>query len=334
MIYPWLEDKFRQLVNAMKQRRMPHALLFSGPEGVGKRALAEFYSQLLLCQSPISVESLSPCQQCKSCMLLKAHSHPDLKIFSPEDKSKVIKIDEVRLLNQYISQSSQQGGLKIALISPATALNRNAANALLKTLEEPATNSLIILIAHQPGKVLPTIRSRCQVVDFSLPSAKQSLHWLSEEDNNLTNEASLRLALTLAGERPLIAKEFLKSNIIEQRELIIKDIGKVLKAECTVTEVAENWKSFDLGHLSRWMLLWSNQLIKFASSKNDDWLSESTSSTMLRYLADKNSIQSLFEFNDTILEIYQRILSTNNPNPLMQIEQLLMAWQDLMPQFK
>jgi DNA polymerase-3 subunit delta' len=280
-------------------------------------------------------------------MLLKAHSHPDLKIFSPEDKSKVIKIDEVRLLNQYISQSSQQGGLKIALISPATALNRNAANALLKTLEEPAAHSLIILIAHQPATVLPTIRSRCQVVDFPLPSFEQSLQWLSQQSihdsdppnessksQQLTSDESFQLALKLAGDRPLIAKDFLHSDIFEQRDLIIKDIGKVLKAESTVTEIAEQWKSFDLGQLARWMLLWSNQLIKFASTRNDDWLSEPSSSTMLRYLAEKNSLDTLFEFNDLLLGTYQRILSPNNPNPVMMIEQLLIAWRQLMPRFR
>ena len=171
-VYPWQQSLWQQLAGRSQHA---HAYLLHGPAGIGKRALAERLMARLLCLSP---SGLDACGSCKSCHLLAAGTHPDNFVLEPEEADKPIKVDQVRELVDFVVQTAQLGGRKVVLLEPAEAMNLNAANALLKSLEEPSGNTVLLLISHQPSRLLPTIKSRCVQQACPLPSEAMSLAWL------------------------------------------------------------------------------------------------------------------------------------------------------------
>ena len=141
--YGWQSEQWKKLVGLIEEDRLPHALLLAGVKGIGKFRFAEALAQLLLCDNPVNAVA---CGQCKACQLNLAGTHPDMKYLQPEEGAQMIKVDQVRAVVQFLDQTSQQGGYKVAILSPAEAMNINAANALLKNLEEPAGKTLLILV--------------------------------------------------------------------------------------------------------------------------------------------------------------------------------------------
>ncbi|MCV6606274.1 MAG: DNA polymerase III subunit delta', partial [Porticoccaceae bacterium] len=153
MPYPWQGELWDDIVHLHKKQRLPHALMLTGPADVGKSRFARALAQRVACGEPVGGYA---CGTCKSCKLIAAESFPDLKRVAPEEAGKAIKIDQIRALCDFMAKTAQQGGWKVALIEPAEAMNVNAANALLKTLEEPSNNTLLILVCHQLSRVPAT----------------------------------------------------------------------------------------------------------------------------------------------------------------------------------
>ncbi len=196
----WLNDYQHQLSEQIVQNRLPHALLITGVNGAGKQVLAEWLIQVLLCQQPQQTDvhngsyySLQPCGQCKHCQLLKAGSFPDHQTIS-SDKA-TIGVDEVRKSNAFLQKTAQLSGNKTVFIPKAHTMTESAANALLKTLEEPSDRSHIILIANDTARLLPTIVSRCRLISLRVPkhAIEDSRFKHSTEDayTNLTHIAEL-----------------------------------------------------------------------------------------------------------------------------------------------
>jgi len=198
MIYPWQNESWEQLRS--KRERMPHALLIHGPQGIGKLQLAERFAQSLLCESADARGA--PCGGCAGCRWFGAGSHPDFRRVEPEALARQsaagddadeptaaparsakpsieIKVDQIRALDDFLNLKSHRGGPRVALIHPAEAMNPNAANALLKGLEEPPGRALFILVSHRPARLLATIRSRCVMVPIPIPDTAGSLAWLA-----------------------------------------------------------------------------------------------------------------------------------------------------------
>ena len=174
----WLWQ-YRERLNRTRLRgRLPHALLISGQEGIGKRVLAIQLAHSLLCEQPGA--DGQPCGQCAACGWLQAGTHPDLLWLLPEEAGKAIKVDQVRALTSELCMTSHAGRYKVAIIQPADAMNRNAANSLLKTLEEPTDNTLVVLLTALPGRLPATIRSRCQQLQVAVPDALSARQWLQD----------------------------------------------------------------------------------------------------------------------------------------------------------
>ncbi|MFC3031194.1 DNA polymerase III subunit delta' [Pseudoalteromonas fenneropenaei] len=177
MLAPWLEAIRTQLANAHGQGRLHHAIMLTGLRGVGKRALATQLANALLCQNP---QQLSACGNCKSCGLLSAATHPD-KLLLAEDNAS-IGVDAVREISHFVTQSAQQGGNKVAVIERAQNMTDAAANALLKTLEEPNSKRYLLLTCDEISRLPATILSRCLKVDVA---ANQGALWLASQSQTL-----------------------------------------------------------------------------------------------------------------------------------------------------
>jgi DNA polymerase-3 subunit delta' len=206
---------------ARRLERLPHALLLHGPQGIGKLALAERVAQLLLCEASASKR---PCGACDGCRWFLAGNHPDFRRVEPEalaaqaerapgeegeaparraKPSNEIKVDQVRTLADFLNLKSHRGRLRVALVHPAEDMNPNAANALLKGLEEPPAGAVFLLVAHRPAQLPPTIRSRCVNIPVPLPNRQVAMTWLAEQG---VQEAARWLAY--AGGAPLRALHY------------------------------------------------------------------------------------------------------------------------------
>jgi DNA polymerase-3 subunit delta' len=199
------------------RERVPHALLVHGPQGIGKLELAALFAQLLLCEQP---QSAMPCAQCGSCRWFVAGNHPDVRFVEPEalarhtpaggeepekpkgKPSAEIKIDQIRALEDFVHIGSHRGGLRVAIVNPAEAMNPHASNALLKNLEEPPPGAVFLLASDRPARLLPTVRSRCVQIAVSLPQPAAAKAWL---EGHGVRDSGKRLAF--AGGAPRQALE-------------------------------------------------------------------------------------------------------------------------------
>ncbi|QEY23450.1 DNA polymerase III subunit delta' [Neisseria animalis] len=185
MIYPWHASQWRQLAGHWQNQ--PNAWLFTGRENTGKTAFARFVAKALLCESPTAGNE--PCGDCASCHLLEQGSHPDFYELAPElpedgavgRKLLQIKIDAVRGIVDNIYLTSVRGGRRVVLVHPAEAMNVQAANGLLKVLEEPPSHVVFLLVTHARDKLLPTIKSRCRQMLLPAPSHQEALAYLNDK---------------------------------------------------------------------------------------------------------------------------------------------------------
>ncbi|MEP7044850.1 MAG: DNA polymerase III subunit delta' [Dokdonella sp.] len=240
-LQPWLTEAWQRLASGLAGQRLHHGLLVAAPAGYGKRALVEAFAAAALCTQR-SADGHA-CGVCRSCRLVAAGSHPDLArvTFELRDDGKPrteITVDQIRALSQRLALSSQFGGLQLALIDPADRLNASAANALLKTLEEPATATIIVLVADDPARLPATIRSRCQRIEIGRPSREAALAWLHAQRIDAKRaEAALDASLG----NPGLALAWLADDTLELRKACIDDLAALTQGRRSAAEVAERW---------------------------------------------------------------------------------------------
>lgn len=320
--YPWQASLWQQLAGRTQHA---HAYLLHGPAGIGKRALAERLMYLLLCQQP---QGLEACGQCKSCSLLTAGSHPDNYILEPEEADKAIKVDQVRDLVSFVVQTSQMGGRKVVLIEPVESMNINAANALLKSLEEPSGDTVLLLVSHQPSRLLPTIKSRCVQQACPLPGEAVSVAWLAKALPERNDDERLEL-LTLAAGSPLAAVNLQAQGVREQRALVVDGVKKLLKGQQSPTQLAEGWKDIPLLLLFDWFCDWSNLILRYQLTEDESGLGLADMRKVLQYLAQKSPQGKVLAMQDWVLLQRQKVLSKANLNRVLLLEALLVQWASL-----
>jgi DNA polymerase-3 subunit delta' len=254
-VHPWNQLLWRELTR--DRAKLPHALLLHGPRGVGKRDFALAMAKWLLCETP---DEAGACGHCKSCGWFAQSGHPDFRLIEPasdsdraeesgKKASKLITISEIRELGDFLGLVSHQGGWRVVVIQPAESMNPAAGNALLKTLEEPPAGVLLILVAHQPRRLLPTVRSRCRKVAMAQPARDQAGEWLSA--NGL--ESAVR-ALDEVGGAPLLAMEYAEPDRLERRQRFLAVLANPDASSLSQLgqefqqRVEESW-----GWLSRWL---------------------------------------------------------------------------------
>jgi DNA polymerase-3 subunit delta' len=189
---PWHAGPRDRLEAAVNGGRLPHALLLQGPRGVGKEQFAAVLAAALVCTGRGA--RLEPCGVCAECVLTRAGSHPDLHwLRRPEDR-KTISVDQVRELAERLAMTSMRRGRRVAIVAPAHAMTPNAQNALLKTLEEPAPGTLLVLVTSRPSAVLPTLRSRCQRIELPRPDGQVARAWVAGALGSPPSDRLLELA--------------------------------------------------------------------------------------------------------------------------------------------
>ncbi len=214
-----------------RREKLPHALLLVGQKGLGKFALARQFAASLLCETPHS--DGQACGSCLACNWYAQGNHPDFRLLQPEameeqaeaedgkkKPSQQITIDQVRALDEFLNVGTHRGGLRIVIVNPTEAMNRSTANALLKTLEEPAPSTLFLMVSSEPMRLLPTIRSRCQVVPVPLPSRDAAEKMLAQAG---VSDAARWLAL--AGGSPGLALELAASGQQAWLDVLIRRLG-------------------------------------------------------------------------------------------------------------
>lgn len=224
--YPWLNPVYRQLIGQHQAGRAHHAVLVQALPGMGDAALIWAVSRWLLCQRR---DGLKSCGHCHGCQLMMAGTHPDWHRLSAEKGKSALGIDAVRDVNEILFHHAQQGGAKVVWLPDAEQLTEAAANALLKTLEEPPQNSWFFLGSAAPSRLLPTLRSRCLRLHLAPPDEAQSLGWLQKQ--NAGSHEAMLTALRLSSGAPAAALTLLEKQHWEQRQALCFTLSDALAGD-------------------------------------------------------------------------------------------------------
>ena len=314
------------MMQLKKTQRIPHAVLLYGEEGSGKAGFAQSLSASLLCKQP--TQNGEACGTCSSCHLITAQTHPDLSYLKPvppeNSKSKKpvlnIRIDTIRKLCTKLTSSSQFEGYRIAIIENADKMLIQGANALLKTLEEPGKQTIIILVSSRPHRLPITIRSRCQALRFPYPSEAVALEWLQAQGLKAPETA-----LKYAHGAPLTALNQ-HDETLEQRELLAKALTAGLNGESSLTYAAK------LANLPKdismsWLLDWVNDLVRLKNTQLSSTIINEKNRPQLTKLAEKSDLKRIFAFNDLVISYIRK--ETIALNLQLIWENLLISWDSI-----
>ena len=261
---PWHRSEFERLLAG--RAALGHALLIHGPRGIGKLAFATALAQALLCEG--SGRTSEACEVCPACVWFAAGNHPDIRRVEPEslaaqpsgeeqpaekDSSDQITVDQIRALADFVGASSHRGGAKVILVHPAEALNLNAANALLKSLEEPPAGTIFLLVAHRPSYLPATVRSRCRQVCLARPDADAAAAWLKAQ-----GIADPALALAHTGNAPLLARELAQADYWQLRNDLFTSLAD---PGFDALATAERVRDYDVEEVVGWLQKWSFDIL-------------------------------------------------------------------------
>lgn len=341
--FPWLAAAWQRLTAELD--KLHHGLLLTGVDGVAKREFAVALSQRLLCQSAASAE---PCGACRQCKLFNAHTHPDFHVLTTEQEwrqgrlpaiaaycdryhdaaarekranpSRVIAVEQIRILGERFTTHAHLAPHKVALIVPAERMNTNAANALLKLLEEPPPHTTLILVTALPGFLPPTIRSRCVQIAIPTPDPQTAGDWLSarisQTDAPPLSPTQIHHALQQASGAPLGAWDLHRSGQLQLRQELHRDLKALTRNSQTALDLAARLAKQDLPTVLGVLQHLSCDLIRAYCGVND-----SPDAPNLGHA----SAQKIFALYDKLGE-YRRI-AQEQINPQLALEEIVLAWQ-------
>jgi len=317
--YPWQQSQWQKVQQQRAVDKLPHALLMTGPEGLGKLEFAQQLAYSLLCKQVD--ENGFACGHCAACKLIEVDTHPDLFVLQAQERGKAIKVDDVRQLSSKLNMTSQYGGYQVTIIVDAHDMNINASNSLLKTLEEPTNNALLILVSSNPQKLPVTVRSRCQSITFNAPDTALALSWLQTQQIQQIQQA--QSLLHLAHGAPLLALQLEQEGLLEYHQQLISALLSVAKNQ-PLTEQAEQLHKLPLGYLLNWLFDWVQDLIKLHQCGESARLVHGTQRAELNQLVVRSSLSGLYEFMDQLVKNKQ--LQSIPLNTQMLWEDLLLSW--------
>lgn len=305
MIISWHKQAIQAWRDRVTQQRLPHAVLLTGPKGVGKRAMAAWIAGTRL--GRVSLESSPGYPPAPP-------EHADLHWITPPEDKEAIGIEQIRALVHELSLTSYEGEGKVAVIEPANAMTGSAANSLLKTLEEPPGDALLILIADRLGPLPATVLSRCQRIDLAPPPEAEALEWL----NQLRPGASWAEALRVAGGVPLAAIDALDA--LETSVGLARDLAALSKGNGSPIEVAGRWAKIAPDYVLNWMAQQVKLAIIATSAGRERAAGLAIDDSVLRRMDRRN----LFCYLDIINKL--RAQAKGSYNVQLTLESLLIDW--------
>ena len=344
-LLPWNVGRAQTLARDLE--RVPHALLLCGPRGIGKNRFAVWFSQLLLCQEPAS--AIAPCGQCRSCQLFVSGTHPDMHVvqpealykqsesllaryghrYPPEDKSRdskestAIRIDQIRALIAASQTRPQIAARKVLVLSPADRMNVNAANSLLKLLEEPPPDSHLLLVADRAARLRATLRSRCTRIDLRIPTAREARTWL--EATGMTAADSERL-LALAGGAPLAALELAEQGFLAQRDQLITDLDALLSGQGDPLVSAVRWRQLGAERSLSWLQGWLSDLVRIGACPDARASYNPDMAARLQAQKKRLDLRQLYNLNDKVA--HTRQLLGGSLDEQLLLEDMLIRWAE------
>lgn len=330
---PWHIEAWEAFHQQLIKGQISHSFLISGEAQSGKRIFATMLAQWLLCETP---QLNQACGECGACLLSAAGSNPDFIIVQPEEKSKIIKIDQIRELKQFIETSSHSFGKRIILLDSAENLNISAANALLKGLEEPPADVIFLLLSDRPKSVLATISSRCRALKLPKPTTCQSLQWLSTQSPETPSE-ELEFALDYAQGSPLRALTTLVDESAERKKALGKDLLTVMSGQEIVSKMVSRYFKNDALDLLNVLSYWLSVLVKFQISGNKELVKGRALQQAATLIPDKAMQAKAFSCEllglyENVCEAQTQVASVSNPNMQLLLEDLLLQLQHLFKQ--
>lgn len=321
----WHEGEFRRLLQM--KAALPHAMLLKGRRGIGKLVFARALAQALLCESPAA--DGSACGGCAACAWFASGNHADYRQVEPaslaetsaeegEKKSSAISVEQIRALADFVNMSTHRGGSRVIVVHPAEALNVNAANALLKSLEEPPARTHFVLVSHRAHQLLPTIRSRCQHIAMPAPPSADASAWLRQQG---VKEPELALAYTSGA--PLLALELNDSEYWGARNAFFRQLAV---RNLDPLAAAEALRDVPIANAIEWLQKWSYDLVHCRAigsvRYNPDY------AEIIAKLAARMEKLAALRFHREMVKL-QRF--AHHPlNPKLFVEDLLLAYRDLL----
>ncbi len=318
-LLPWQQSQFNRLQMLQSNNRLAHAWLFAGKPGIGKLAFARHFARQLLCRK---ADSHGPCGNCQDCHFFVAGTHPDCQLLQPELRQ--LKIDLIREAIAFAQNTAQRGGAKVIIINPAEAMNHNAANALLKILEEPPAQTFIMLVSQQPGMLLPTLRSRCQRLDFPSPPLEAALTWLQTQPDA---DHSALFHLQLAQGAPLHALELMRAGAEKGFGLLMENLESLANGESTPVQAAKRCDDLGIATCLDYQLLGVSALLSVLQGGIE--LPMSSLKPLLsrcNQVAGTGMIRRLHDYYQSLVKARKTAMATNNANPQLMLEALFVEW--------
>ncbi|GLQ31689.1 DNA polymerase III subunit delta' [Litoribrevibacter albus] len=319
----WQLPAWSALTEALSKDHLAHGLLVYGQQGVGKLHFAKALGQFLLCAQPQNGQA---CGQCNGCLLNKAGTHPDLILVQPEETGKAIKVDQVRELNHFVSQTSQMSGKKVVIIEPADAMNINSSNALLKTLEEPSGDTHLILVVDSLSSLMATIRSRCQYYEIASPTREQAYRFLK---NEYPDREDIDVLVNISEQGPFYAKEMIEQGKLEWRSILSQGLLDVCSGKSTI-EVAESWKTIDTLEAFHWLDNWLRDMIVLVMTNDLSRVKNADLSELMHVIqARRVDPRYLHRYREVIAEMEEATIKSH-PNKQLVYDRLLIDWNKML----
>ncbi|MBV1914086.1 MAG: DNA polymerase III subunit delta' [Pseudomonadales bacterium] len=319
---PWQIAQWQKSLDSFGSGLMSHAQIFCGVSGLGKREYAAALTQHIFC---LSLQNGLGCSECRNCRLILAEVHPDVLKISPEKPGSAIKVDEIRSLNEFVNCTSESGIAKVVLIEEADRMNRNAANALLKNLEEPPANTFFFLVSSREMQLPITVRSRCQRINFSAPDRRTTIEWLQQQN---TGSESCELPVLLAAGAPLAAQRLISDACKQRYTALFTSLESLITGRSNPTIEAKSLMDSEQTELLCWISSWIAGVAKAQNSSSVE--NVETGCTNLDEQVRQVSLMVLLSFGYIVQRAFLDSCAVSNINKQLILENLLMSWQRLM----
>lgn len=323
MIFPWQTKEWQILWHAARANRLPHALLFIGLSGLGKAVFADCLTHSLLCDQ--TAENGFYCGKCHACRLIAGRVHPNVLTIDPDGAT--IKVDQIRNINEFLNLSGLQGDYRIVIIHSAAAMNINAANALLKILEEPTPGALIILLS-ETERLPITVKSRCQRITFGVPQKSQALTWLkSELPKAFVNDANLLLSLAHGAplKALLLANE---ADTLKMRRDLLDTFYLLSQKQADPIQSVSLIQAMDVRTMIDVTLGWVIDLLQLKSNADESSVRNKDYMTQLKTISESLTFKKMICFMNELQQFRTYLCNGINLNKQLLIENILIRWAE------